>query len=132
MWKEFGLHFLDGDSLSMRADIKSGHYFAAGILNRNRHGAQSVLEFLINDRVAIAPNLPQGLRQFRGICDCAFGVAFEFDTSKDGFEFLWREVGQNRASHRGAKCRQPAAHTEVDRHNARHVGARDVDDIDAV
>ena len=79
MWKEFGLHFLDGDSLSMRADIQRGHYFAAGILNRNRHGAQAVLEFLIDDRVAIAANLPQGLREFGGICDCAFGVALELD-----------------------------------------------------
>jgi len=106
MWKEFGLHFLDGDSLSMRADIPCSHHFSAGILNRDCHGAQSVLEFLINDRVAIAPNLPQGLREFSGICDCAFGVAFEFDTSKDRIEFFWREVGQNRAS--PWKCKMPA------------------------
>lgn len=59
--KESGLQILHGNTLRMHTDIERGDNLSGGISNRDGQRAQSVLQFLINDGISFALDLPQNL-----------------------------------------------------------------------
>ena len=125
-------HFLTRDALRVGPDVHSGDYLAAGALNGYGHRAEAEFKFLIHNGVAVAQNCAQDWAEFVGGNDGAIGVARELNAREKRFELVGRQIREEDAAHGGAEGRQATADAEVNSHDAGHVGARNVNDIETI
>lgn len=126
------MQVMNGDALRVRSHIQGHVHFAARTLDGHGHGPEAEFQFLIDDGVTVAADQAQHLPQLFDRVYGALGVASELDPSEIRFQFLRRQMGQQNAAHGRTERRQAAADAEVDRHDARHVRARDIDNIETV
>src|SRR4029077_9356557 len=117
------------NTLSMRANIQSRHNFSGWVSNGNGHGSQTMLQFLVDDGVSVALNDPENLPKFFRTDYGSFRVTLKLHLGNQFIERLGWQICQQDAPHRSTKCGQPTPYAEINGHDARYVGTRDVNNF---
>jgi hypothetical protein len=130
--EETRLQILDGNALGVRADVQRGHDSSRGALDGDRQGAEAELQLLVHDGVAVAADQLEDLAEFFAAADGAVRHRRENNPRDAGFLFFGRQIRDQDAAHRSAEGGQAAADAQVHSYDARHAGARDINNIEPV
>ncbi|GAA3956035.1 hypothetical protein GCM10022384_06580 [Streptomyces marokkonensis] len=125
-------HGLQRGAAGVHRDVHAGHHLAVPVPHRRGDGSEAVLQFLVDERVALAPHpaqfRAQGVRRGEG----AGGVRAQVGTGEPGLGLGVRQSREDHPAHGGEVRREAGADRDRRRHDAagRHTG--DVHDVVAV
>src|SRR5262249_43487662 len=102
---------------------------AAGVVDRDRHGAHAVFELLVDQAVALPGHVLELRAKTLTGGDRLRGALLQVGVAQVLLPLAVRKLGEQNPPHRRAVRGQPRADGQPDRHDPRRGRARDVDDV---